>query len=176
MSPATRRGSGRRHGRPNGRQGAHTRGRRPPHSALIGRAGAQHERLGQNPCRSRQGRHTTRTLCPRGHSLREHYTARRLDAASHTRPAAMPQPDHASSCVVVRSPDGTVGWSRGFTRHARRGRPATEHHLTFDVAKPMASMRRGSARSCKIDVWECEKTPRGERPAGWATARPFEPR
>src|SRR4029453_9901265 len=65
VSPATRRGRGRRHGRPNGRQGAHTRGRRPPHSALIGRAGAQHERPGQNPRPPRQGRPTTRALCPR---------------------------------------------------------------------------------------------------------------
>src|SRR5262249_32412842 len=42
-----RRGSGRRHGRPNGRQGAHTRGRRPPHSTLIGREGVPLERVGE---------------------------------------------------------------------------------------------------------------------------------
>jgi hypothetical protein len=61
------------------------RGRENPLTGCIGREGVPLEYAGQDPCRSLQGWHTTRALCPRGRSLREHNAAaRRLEAASHT--------------------------------------------------------------------------------------------
>jgi len=76
-------GNGRRDGRPHGRS-SRAEGRENPLTGYIGREGVPLECTGQDPCRSLQGWHTTRALCPRGRSLGEHNAAaRRLEAASH---------------------------------------------------------------------------------------------